>query len=203
MIENCLTKERKALLNMREELLKQSILLFQEKGFSETSIQDIVDRIGVTKGSFYYHYTSKESLLMDIQQQYIDDLLNRQEAILRKEESCRTRLIHIVELIIHDIKTQGPNGRIYFREMRNLTPENAEIIKGKRERFRLNVEQLIVNGIEAEEFRKELHPRMTAFAILGVTNWSYNWFNPAGNITVEELAILFSDFILHGVQSEA
>ncbi|MFS0574570.1 TetR/AcrR family transcriptional regulator [Sporosarcina sp. 179-K 3D1 HS] len=187
---------------MREELLKQSILLFQQKGFSETSIQDIVDTINVTKGSFYYHYKSKESLLMDIQEQYIDDLLNREEAILEKNETCRERLIQIVQLIIHDIKTQGPNGRIYFREMRNLSPENAKIIRGKREKFRLNIEQLLVEGIEAGEFRKELHPKMIVFAILGVTNWSYSWFNPNGQISVEELAVMFTDFILHGVLQE-
>ena len=187
---------------MREELLKQSILLFQQKGFSETSIQDIVDTIGVTKGSLYYHYPSKESLLMDIQQQYIDGLLNRQEVILEKNESCRERLLQIVELLILDLRTQGPNGRIFFREIRNLGPENAKIIRNKRGKFRSNVEQLIIDGIEAGEFRKELHPKMIALAILGVTNWSYTWFNTAGDVSVEELAVMYSDFILKGVIQE-
>ena len=38
---------------MKEKITEQSVKLFQEKGFSETSIQDIVDLLGVTKGTFY------------------------------------------------------------------------------------------------------------------------------------------------------
>ena len=123
---------------MKEELTKQSVKLFQLKGFSETSIQDIVDAVGVTKGSFYYYFTSKETLLMEIHLRYIDDLLSRQKVILETKDSSRNKLVNIVSLIIHDIETQRPNGRVYFREMRNLTPENSDIIRAKREKFRLN-----------------------------------------------------------------
>ena len=66
----------------------------------------------------------------------------------------------------------------------------------------LIIEQVIMDGIESEEFRKNLHPKMITFAILGITNWSYQWFNPSGKVSVEELAIMFSEFILDGVHSE-
>jgi AcrR family transcriptional regulator len=187
---------------MREELTRQSVKLFQQKGFSETSIQDIVDSIGVTKGTFYYYFTSKEVLLMEIHLRYIDDLLSRQKVILDGTECFRNKIVGIATLIIHDIKTQGANGRVYFREMRNLTPENVEKIKKKREEFRLNIEQVLIEGIQSGEFRKNLHPKMIAFAILGVTNWSYQWFNPSGDVSVEELANMYVDFVLNGINSE-
>jgi AcrR family transcriptional regulator len=38
---------------MKEKIIQQSIQLFGEKGFKETSIQDIVDSLSVTKGTFY------------------------------------------------------------------------------------------------------------------------------------------------------
>lgn len=40
---------------------------------------------------------------------------------------------------------------------------------------------------------------MIALAILGVTNWSYNWFNPEGEVSVEELAEKYVDFVLYGI----
>ena len=64
---------------MKEEITRHSVKLFQQKGFSETSIQDIVDSLGVTKGTFYYYFKSKEQLLMEIHSRYIDDLLHRQK----------------------------------------------------------------------------------------------------------------------------
>ena len=184
---------------MKEKITEQSVRLFQEKGFSETSIQDIVDSLGVTKGTFYYYFTSKELLLMEIHLRYIDDLLIRQKVIIDSMKTCRDKIIGIVSLIILDIEKQRANGRVYFREMRNLTPENARKIKKKREEFRLHIVDVLSEGIESGEFRKNLDPKMIAFAILGVTNWSYNWFNPHGEISVEELAEKFVDFILYGI----
>lgn len=185
--------------SMKEAITTHSVKLFQEKGFSETSIQDIVDSLSVTKGTFYYYFKSKEQLLMDIHSRYIDDLLNRQTNIIENEQNCQSKIVKIIELIICDIKTQRPNGRVYFREMRNLAAENADIIKEKRKKFRNNIEQVIIEGIETGEFRNSLQPKMITFAILGVTNWSYEWMNPSGDVSVEELAEMFSDFVLHGI----
>lgn len=187
---------------MKEQLTKQSIKLFERKGFSSTSVQDIVDASSVTKGTFYYYFTSKESLLMDIHLRYIDDLLNRQKRILDSSETCRNQLVKIIELLINDIQAQGSNVRVYIREMRHLTPENFVIIKKKRRMFHSVIEEIICNGIEKNEFRDSLNPKITTFAILGVTNWSYEWFNPEGDVSSEELAVMYMDFILHGIDSK-
>lgn len=184
---------------MKEKITRQSILLFEKKGFSETSVQDIVEALNVTKGTFYYYFTSKEQLLMDIHVNYIDDLLERQKQIEKKNASNVEKLKSIVHLLIGDIKNQGASGRVFFREMRHLTDVNAEEVKGKREQFRLNIEQLIASGIAAGEFRESLSPPLTAFAVLGVTNWSYQWFNPSGEISTEQLAGMYCDFILNGI----
>lgn len=184
---------------MKAEIKQESILLFEKKGFSETSIQDIVEALGVTKGTFYYYFQSKEELLMDIHLGYIDDLLERQEKIMQEGLESRGQLIRIVELLIGDIEEHGPSGRVFFREMRHLGEANAEEVKDKRERFRLEIEALIRRGIQAGEFRREIRADMAAFAILGVTNWSYQWFNPGGGIPAGRLAEIFSDMILNGM----
>ncbi len=187
---------------VRTELIKQSIGLFVEKGFSATSIQDIVDTIGVTKGSFYYHFKSKEALLMDIHLYYINDLLRRQQLILETEKNPKEKLAKVVELIIHDIKTQGEIARVYYREIRHLTPENAATIQAKRTQFRRLIEETVAQGITAGEFRENIQPKVITFAILGMTNWSYRWFDPEGTLSVKDLADMYTDFILFGIDAE-
>ncbi|PSL40348.1 TetR family transcriptional regulator [Planomicrobium soli] len=184
---------------MKAELMKKSTDLFVERGFSATSIQDIVDALGVTKGSFYYHFKSKEALLMDIHLRYIDDLLKRQQDLLATEPTNRGKLVKVVELLIHDIENQGAIGQVYYREIRHLSAENAATIRAKRGEFRENIEQVIGDGINSGEFRNNLQPKMITFAILGVTNWSYQWFNPEGTLSVAELADMYTDFILNGI----
>lgn len=193
---------RKGHNSMREMIANHSIKLFEQKGFSETSIQDIANSIGITKGTFYYYYASKENLLMEIHLHYICDLLEKQRAILQTVKGFSKQLSEIVALIVYDMKFRKAQGQIYLREMRNLTNEHAETIKEKREEFRLNVAKVIADGIQAGEFQAHLSPGITSLAILGVTNWSYQWFNPAGELSVEELADRYIDIILHGVAAK-
>jgi len=185
---------------MKKEIIEHSILLFEKKGFSQTSIQDIVDALNVTKGTFYYYFSSKEELLMDIHLQYIDDLLNRQAMILHDASlSCCKKLAKIIHLLISDIKERGPSARVFFREIRHLSNKNVKVIKKKRTEFRVNIQRLIEEGIAKGEFKSHLQADLIAFGILGVTNWSYQWFKPEGKVTDEALSHIFTDMILNGI----
>ncbi|WP_019415590.1 TetR/AcrR family transcriptional regulator [Paenisporosarcina sp. TG20] len=185
---------------MKAKLTQQSILLFEEQGFIETSIQDIVDAVSVTKGTFYYYFTSKEQLLMDIHSSYINELLNRQEMISQSSINSREKIKRIVELLVSDIEYYRPSARVFFREMRHLTALNADEIKQKRETFRLKIEQILYEGIENGNFRNNLQPEIVAFAILGITNWSYQWFNPKGKTTAKDLSEIYTEMILIGIK---
>ncbi|MDX8360222.1 MULTISPECIES: TetR/AcrR family transcriptional regulator [Bacillaceae] len=188
---------------MKQRIKEQSILLFEKKGFTETSIQDIVDALGVTKGTFYYYFSSKEQLLMDIHLHYIDDLLQHQlEILVDNKKSCKEKLKDVVLLLITDIKEQGPSARVFLRELRNLTNEHLQKILTKRDKFRLNIEQLLADGVAKEEFRKDLEIDIITFGILGVTNWTYQWFDPAGTKSDHDVAEIYIDMILRGIQKE-
>ncbi|WP_100010250.1 TetR/AcrR family transcriptional regulator [Lentibacillus sediminis] len=185
---------------MKEEITRQSVLLFEQKGFSETSIQDIADALGVTKGTFYYYFSSKEQLLMEIHDDYITNLVRRQERITQDPSlSERDKITGIIHLLITDIDDKGPSARVYSREMLHLGKEHAKSIRQKRETFRLNIEAVLREGIEQGEFDRRMHADMIAFGILGVTNWSYNWFNPHGEVSPVALAEMFAGMILNGI----
>jgi AcrR family transcriptional regulator len=187
---------------VKERITEQSILLFEKKGFSETSIQDIVDSLGVTKGTFYYYFSSKEQLLMDIHIGYIDDMLAIQGKILSDDlKNCKEKLYEIVLMLLSNIESQGPSARVFFREMRNLSEKNLTEIIAKRDKFRLSLQGLLDEGKERKEFRENLQTDIVAFGILGVTNWSYQWFNPKGKHTDEEVAKIFVEMILQGISN--
>ncbi|MDP4164155.1 MAG: TetR/AcrR family transcriptional regulator [Bacillota bacterium] len=186
---------------MKEKITDHSIRLFEKKGFSETSIQDIVDTLGVTKGTFYYYFSSKEELLMNIHLGYIDELLTSQMQILENNQiSCKQQLFEIVYLLIGSIELKGSSAKIFFREMRNLSEDRLTQIVQKRDQFRMNVERLIREGMEKGEFRADLNAAIVTFGILGAANWSYQWFNPNGNSSDREVAEIFVEMILKGIQ---
>lgn len=186
---------------MKEKITTQSIILFEKKGFSQTSIQDIVDVLEVTKGTFYYYFSSKEQLLMDIHSDYITNLLERQQLILDNQDlSQKEKLSKTIRLLVTDIADKGPRARVFFREVRHLANENIENIKKKRDQFRLNIEKTVNEGVQQGEFRKGLRTDMVTFGILGITNWSYQWYKPDGEVSIDDLVEIYVDMILKGIE---
>jgi TetR/AcrR family transcriptional regulator, cholesterol catabolism regulator len=185
---------------VKDKIVEQSILFFEKKGFSETSIQDIVDALGVTKGTFYYYFSSKEQLLMDIHLRYLQELLNLQQQIIDDQsKDCKTKLLNCVQVLIKQVKSNGQEARVYFREMRNLQEENLFEIKKMRDQVRFHFQKVIEMGMKSGEFRDDLLPDMVALGILGMCNWSYFWFDPNSTVTEDELIQTYIEIALHGI----
>jgi AcrR family transcriptional regulator len=186
---------------VKESIVQESISLFEKKGFSETSIQDIVEALGVTKGTFYYYFNSKEELLMDIHLIYINKILHEQQLMFANQsKNCKEKLLEVAKLLISSIENQGASARVFFREMRNLNEEHLTEIIEKRDQFRRNVQKLVEEGIQQGEFRADLQPDIVTFGVLGICNWSYFWFNPNGQVKDEEVAAIFVEMLLNGIQ---
>lgn len=50
----------------RDRIMEAAIDLFTEQGFDKTSLREVADRVGVTKAALYYHFRSKEELLLSL-----------------------------------------------------------------------------------------------------------------------------------------
>ena len=187
---------------MKGKIIQAAIDLFDEKGFKETSIEDITNNIGATKGTFYYYFKSKQELLKDIHLSHILDLLQKQEEIIQDpSKSNYQKLYDIIYLIISRIRTKGKSARIIFREMRHIKEVDLEQIKGKRRDFRLNVQSLLEDGIAKGHFKNNVRADILAFSILDMVNRTYYWYNPDGEISEEELVDYYLDIILNGIKS--
>lgn len=75
-----------------EHILSTAAKLFTEKGFEKTSIQDILNELGMSKGAIYHHFRSKEEIL---------------DRLMQRQVQSATELLH--ELIAH---TEAPNARV-------------------------------------------------------------------------------------------
>ena len=67
----------KATANMRDLIVMKSIGLFLKTSFKATSIRHITDALGITKGAFYWHFKSKDELLLTIIDKYQNEFLER------------------------------------------------------------------------------------------------------------------------------
>ncbi|HZG70915.1 MAG TPA: TetR/AcrR family transcriptional regulator [Chondromyces sp.] len=186
---------------MKETIVEQSIELFATKGFKETSIQDIMDALNVTKGTFYYYFKSKEELLMGIHQQYIERLIEKQEAIINDPSKTYKQKLHdIIFRLIHDIEKEGMRARVFLREIRHLSDPHLESITAKRDRFRENIQKVLEEGMAAGEFRSDLPADIVTFGVLGMANWCYYWFDANGRVSDKEVARIFTSIVIDGIE---
>ncbi|GEK35327.1 TetR/AcrR family transcriptional regulator [Kurthia sibirica] len=184
---------------MRTRIVEESMKQFDKNGFTGTSIVDITQALDVTKGTFYYYFDSKEKLLMEIHLMYIKNLLEKQQVILQQPMNATKKLEAIVELLLHSILSDGLSGRVFFREMRHLKNNNEQTIITYRKKFRQNIEKVLLQGMANGEIKKG-HVKIVALGILGVTNWSYQWFDENGDVSIEELTTIFVNMILTGIK---
>ena len=70
----------------KEEILDAAEKLFAAKGFDNTSTGDILDAVGIARGTLYYHFRSKEEILDGVIQRMTDKLVGDAAAIVRKKD---------------------------------------------------------------------------------------------------------------------
>jgi AcrR family transcriptional regulator len=67
--------------NRKQEFLDAALDLFYQKGYENTTINDIIDKVGLSKGAFYHYFNSKEEVLETIARQYVEKKLNIVEKV--------------------------------------------------------------------------------------------------------------------------
>ena len=70
----------------RAEIMDAAMLLFIEKGYTNTTTQDIVDKVNISRGSLYYHFKNKEDILYCLVERYSEKLLREIHVIVNDDD---------------------------------------------------------------------------------------------------------------------
>ncbi|MGD0818413.1 MAG: TetR/AcrR family transcriptional regulator [Methanomassiliicoccales archaeon] len=159
-------RSTKAATDRRLEFISAAEALFNEKGFENTSIDDIVQRIGVAKGLFYYYFKSREELLAAI----VDRILNEMERVViqaTKKEGL-TAMQRLQEMSTSSDFIRARSGKLmkYFHEERNQALHLQ--LEVRTMKFLVPaMEAIIKQGVQEGLFYTP-YPRETAIALFGM-----------------------------------
>ena len=163
--------------NRRQQLLDVAARLFRERGYHVTSMRDIAHEVGMLSGSIYYHFPSKEELLLAVYEEGLRHIAAQVDAAVaaegtpweRLEAGCAAHLEALLEL------------SDYTQVMiRVLPPEGgkvAERLLELRDRYEARFRELI----DALELPDSADRRYLRLLLMGGLNWSHVWYHPGGD----------------------
>ncbi len=176
-------------MNTREQILHSAVQLFGTKGYQATSIQDICDLAGVSKGAVFHYFNNKSELLFEIHEEIIDILLKQYESVSNNDSlSPSKKLRELVDILVGLMVDYRPYIVVLFQEYRNIQDHNFELVKAKRDKCERIVSAVIKQGILNGEFRQDLEFSILAKLFFGICNWTYIWLNPEGELTPRQIA---------------
>ncbi|GEL77223.1 TetR/AcrR family transcriptional regulator [Tenuibacillus multivorans] len=104
-------------MNKKEKLIiESSIELFAEKGFHATSVQEIVDKVNVAKGSFYNYFQSKEDLIVSIYDYYFVMIMEKMSEARGEAQNPREALTNQISILFQLLKDNKPLIMMFLRD---------------------------------------------------------------------------------------
>ena len=169
-----------------QRILKASAKIFAEKGFHKTSVRDISRATGMSLAGLYYYFTSKEELLYLIQERCFVTLLQRWERAAKPEVDVRTRIRIFAENHLSFFFHNMPEMKVMAHEDESLTEEFQEKILVLKRRYVKVIMDLIAE-LQEREGAKGVDLRVATFALFGMMNWIYTWYQPKRDLPFPQL----------------
>lgn len=172
----------------RERTIEVAASLFYERGYENTSLDMIAERMNVTKPFIYAHFVSKAELLAEICARGIASALEAMDGVLNAGSgSPRSRLEEVGRRFATAVLTNQRYIAIFAREEKNLAPGDFKRISDMRRAFDHKLVGLLDEGVAAGEF-KVADTRMAALAIGGMVSWAYVWYRDHGRFSIEQIS---------------
>ena len=182
----------------RAQIIESASRLFDQVGYYPTSMDDIAQAVGIAKPSLYHYFRSKDAILLGIHQEFIALLLSRQaERGKPSDGAVAPQLYEVMLDILNLMHTHRGHVRVFFEHHRELPPEVHDLANQGRDTYFNSVVQLFEVGVD----KRQIHgnPRLSAMALFGMCNWAYQWYDPEGPLSPEDVAQSFHDILLNGI----
>jgi AcrR family transcriptional regulator len=181
----------------REAVLQTAAQLFLEKSYSRTSLNDVAERLHITKPALYHYFHNKEEILLECYRLgtgLIGDILNEIAAQggtgLQKVEAFIYSYSNVMTINF---------GRCVMRlDDGDLSNEALAEVRSYKRKIDRRLRSFIQEGIEDGSIAP-CDVKIATFAIAGAVNWICKWYEPSGALSPEEIATQFARTLTQGL----
>jgi len=187
----------------RNRVFEVAAEVFHRKGYDNTSMSDVATAAGLTKAGLYHHVSSKESLLYTILDSGLDLTESYVIKPLEKISDPLQRLSTMIDLhlrLVLEERNLEVTGLLH--ECKTLSTADRNRINRRKKEYVRTATKLIAEVLKKYDI-ENVDPKLAAFALLGMLNWTYQWYNASGSKSREEIVSSFQHIFLQGILGKA
>ena len=179
-----------------ERLLSTAARVFADKGFHATTMRDLARATGMSLAGMYYYVRSKDDLLCAIQERCFHQVLAEAEAAVAEATSASDRIARFIHHHVRFFASHMSEMKVLSHEAESLSGARLEKVNRVKRRY-VDLLARLIAELDADGAARQ-DPRIAAYALFGMMNWIYTWYDPKGPVSPETLACYFAHLFLTG-----
>ncbi|HKV57229.1 MAG TPA: TetR/AcrR family transcriptional regulator [Ktedonobacteraceae bacterium] len=184
--------------SVREKILAAAVQLFAQYGYHAATMRDIARISGIQAASIYYHYASKQALLIEIMDTHMRDLIANLQHIMQEATPIEQRLHEAIANHIRLHTTYKAEFFIIDTEIRALENEHRGAILALRDEYETLLQSLLLEGMERGIFH-QVDIKVASYALIAMCTEVATWFRPDGRLSVQQVIDLYTQMITGGL----
>lgn len=181
----------------KKKILEAAAELIRERGYVNVTLDQIAERLHISKVSIYHHWTSKKEIMFDLHRIAYKIVIESLEKIVSDDVSPDSKFKRAVENHVSQAIVAGIGPMLPQQDLLVISRHKKEIVK-LRDSYEDMLCQIINEGIRKNVFRK-MDVKLLVYSIVGAANYTWVWYSPKGSMTPKEIAAHMSDFMLRGI----
>jgi len=182
-----------------DDIVSAAAKVFRTKGYHAATVRDIAEEVGILKGSLYHHFASKEELLYLVVKEPIAQMYRAIAEIAAADLAATEKLRRAISAHLEAFDRHYPHLFVYLREREAVKRRFREMIGFSPKEYYRCWQQILREGVENGEFRSDFDIQVTSYGLLGMLNWSREWYHPRGRLSIQEVAEEFTALALAGL----
>lgn len=186
-----------------ELILRTAARIFAEKSYHSTSMRDISRATGVSLAGLYHYCKSKEELLFLIQDHCFGRVLERLEQRLEETSNPIEKLQILIENHLSFFAANMAEMKVLSHEADSLSGDLHGQVSTRKDKYTKLARDVLREIQERESKNPRVDLTVATYALFGMMNWIYNWYDPQGKLSVNQLVDNINQLFLAGFLSEA
>lgn len=171
---------------------------FRERGYHNTSLDDIASELNVTKPTVYHYVENKEQLLFECFRAGLKLIMDGIEEQQDSQATARERLAAVIARYAEAI-TSDFGWCMVQAENQDLSPTMSRKVKALKSEIDQGLRGLIRAGV-ADGSIRPCDEKMTAFALAGALNWIVHWYRSDDKLGAAQIAQRFVELFELGLE---